>query len=132
MKKIIIIFVLLVVVLIGAISFSGKKSPTDTSTPSTSSGAKAAPQAQEANAIVIKNYEFGPKTMTIKKGTTITWTNQDIARHTVTADTPSPDGPKSDFFGQGEKYTFTFAKAGTYAYHCEPHPYMKASIVVTE
>lgn len=81
-------------------------------------------------AIIIKNYMFGPQTVTIKKGTIVTWTNSDIAKHTVTADDAS--GPTSKFFGQGESYSYTFSKAGIYTYHCEPHPYMTATITVTE
>ena len=80
--------------------------------------------------ITIKNYMFGPQTVTIKKGTTVIWTNTDIAKHTVTADDGS--GPTSKFFGQGESYSYTFSKAGIYTYHCEPHPYMTATITVLE
>jgi plastocyanin len=83
----------------------------------------------QANAVVISNYTFGPQTLTVKKGTTITWVNKDLARHTVTADNGSFESP---FFGQGEIYSRTFNEVGTFAYHCSPHPYMKATIVVTE
>ena len=83
-----------------------------------------------AVAITIKNYMFSPQTITVKKGTTVTWTNKDIAKHTITSDDGS--WPASQFFGQGESYSYTFTSAGTYAYHCEPHPYMTATVVVTE
>ncbi len=91
--------------------------------------AKPTPEAPQTNAITIKDYAFSPATLTIKKGTTITWTNQDIAKHTVTGDS---GGPSSEFFGKGKSYSYTFTKAGSYPYHCEPHPYMTATIVVTE
>lgn len=84
------------------------------------------------NIVQIKGYAFMPANMKIKKGTTITWENFDIAPHTVTVDAPSQDGPKSKFFGKGQKFSYTFSTAGKYSYHCDPHPYMKAEIEVTE
>ncbi|CAN5150340.1 hypothetical protein BH11PAT1_BH11PAT1_7940 [soil metagenome] len=89
-------------------------------------------QKTEKNTIHIMNYAFTPKTMTVKKGTTITWKNYDIAKHTITKDNDSKEGPQSEFFGQGETYSFQFTKVGTYTYHCEPHPYMKGEITVIE
>jgi amicyanin len=82
--------------------------------------------------VSIKNYEFSPASITVKVGTKVTWTNEDSVGHTVTADDPSSDAPASGTFSKGESYSFTFNKAGTYDYHCEPHPYMKATVVVTE
>lgn len=70
--------------------------------------------------------------MNIKVGTTITWTNQDSARHDVAPDIESADFPASKLLAKGESYSHTFTKAGTYSYHCTPHPYMKASITVTD
>ena len=83
-----------------------------------------------ANSITIENYKFSPASMTVKVGTKVTWTNQDTVSHTVTVD--SGDGPNSQLFGKGQSYSFTFTKAGTYSYHCAPHPYMKGTITVTE
>lgn len=84
------------------------------------------------NTIEIKGYAFTPEKLKIKKGTTITWENFDLAPHTVTVDDEKKAGPKSKVFGKGEKFTYTFSEVATYAYHCEPHPYMKATIEVTE
>lgn len=85
-----------------------------------------------ANEITIKNYEFQPEKLTIKAGTTVKWTNQDTAKHDITPDSPSADFVASELLAKGESYSFTFAKAGTYTYFCSPHPYMKATIEVTE
>jgi amicyanin len=85
-----------------------------------------------ANSVTIKDFAFNPGTTTVKVGTKVTWTNQDSIGHTVTADTPSADAPASGSIGQGQSYSFTFNKAGTYNYHCTPHPYMKGTVVVTE
>ena len=85
-----------------------------------------------ANEVRIKNYSFSPAKITIKKGTTVTWLNEDLAPHTVTVDDKSLKGPDSKLFGKGQKYTYTFSTPGIYSYHCEPHPYMKAVVEVTE
>ena len=84
------------------------------------------------NAVTIKSYAFGPKSLTVKAGTTVTWTNQDIARHNIVVDDGAPaGGPNGPLFGKGETFSFTFANVGTYAYHCDPHPYMHGTVVVT-
>lgn len=80
----------------------------------------------------IKDFAFGQKTLKIKKGTKVTWTNRDEARHDVTPDTESAAFVASKLLGQGESYSFTFDTAGTYSYICSPHPYMKASVEVVE
>lgn len=87
----------------------------------------------EPNSINIENYTFVPSTITVKKGTTITWTNKDQAEHNVVSDDDSSQGgPNGPLIGQGETYSFTFDTVGTFKYHCQPHPYMKAEVVVTE
>lgn len=85
-----------------------------------------------ADTVVIKDFAFGPSTLTVKKGTTVKWTNQDEDRHDITPDEASDDFQKSELLSKGESYEFTFNTLGTYAYHCTPHPYMKGTVVVTE
>jgi len=84
------------------------------------------------NTVEIKGYAFMPTSLRIKKGTTITWENFDIAPHTVTVDDESKNGPKSKLIAKGQKFSYTFSEIGKFAYHCEPHPYMKAEIEVIE
>ena len=81
------------------------------------------------NAVTISNFAFSPASITVPVGTKVTWTNQDSATHTVTAD----DGKSFDSKGvaQGATYSFTFTTAGTFAYHCAVHPDMKATVIVT-
>ena len=86
--------------------------------------------ATDATSIQIENIAFSPETITIKKGTTLTWTNKDSVGHTVTGD--DGEGPDSGPLGQGETYSYTFNEAGSFAYHCKPHPSMKATVIVTE
>lgn len=79
-------------------------------------------------AITIQNFAFSPKTVTVKKGTKVTWTNQDVASHTVTSDTGTE--LNSELLGKGESFSHVFNEAGTFAYHCTPHPNMQATVVV--
>jgi plastocyanin len=58
----------------------------------------------------------------------VTWTNQDFAPHTATADDGSFDTGRLD---QGETGSVTFDQPGTYTYTCTFHPNMKGTVVVT-
>lgn len=95
--------------------------------------APAAPPAVTGggNAVAINNFAFDPPTMTVKTGTTVTWTNyQDGVPHIIASDTGSPMPFSSDSLSTGASYSFTFTKPGTYAYHCSIHPSMKGTVLV--
>jgi plastocyanin len=84
-------------------------------------------KAQDANTIVMKNFDFSPMMLTVKAGTTVTWKNLDGEPHTVV----SPDGAfRSHALDQGDAFTFKFDKPGTYKYICSIHPKMRAAIIV--
>ena len=122
------------VIAVLAMGGSDKPSPTNTADTSTSTTDQTQQQTQQkpaaTDSVTIKDYAFSPATITVKVGTKVTWTNQDAVGHTVTAD--SGTGPDSQLIDQGQSYSYTFDKAGTYTYHCAPHPYMKGTVVVTE
>ena len=83
--------------------------------------------AADPTAIVIKNFDFSPMTLTVRAGATVTWKNTDGEPHTVT----STDGLfRSGALDQADSFKFTFAKPGTYKYVCPIHPKMLAAIVV--
>jgi plastocyanin len=89
--------------------------------------------AKSADTITIKDYTFLPGVLTVKKGTTVTWINNDVASHNAVADDGQPmGGPNGPFIGQGQSYSHTFKTAGVYKYHCSPHPYMHGTVEVTE
>lgn len=92
----------------------------------------AAIDAVQADKVEVKNYAYGPIAITVKIGTKVTWTNRDDVGHTVTTESGAPAKIDSGLFGKGESFSYTFEKAGTYAYFCEPHPYMKGTVIVTE
>jgi amicyanin len=80
----------------------------------------------------IKDFAYSPSTITVKKGTTVTWTNQDSTKHNVAPDTETGDFKASELLAKGQTYSVTFNTVGTFSYHCTPHPYMKAQVIVTE
>lgn len=82
--------------------------------------------------VMIMDYAYSPATITVKKGSTVTWVNHDDIEHTVTSSDDSPVSFDSGLFGKNETFSFTFDEAGTYQYYCTPHPYMKGTVVVTE
>lgn len=91
-------------------------------------GTSAAPVA--GTKVAIKNFAFAPANLTVKPGTTVTWTNQDTDAHTVTSH--NAGGPlRSPALGTGKNYSYTFTKAGSYAYLCTIHPFMTATVTVT-
>ena len=87
---------------------------------------KAAP-APAAAAVQIDNFTFKNPVVTVKPGTTVTWTNGDDIPHTVV----SKDGVfKSKVLDTGDKFSFTFAKPGQFGYFCSLHPHMTGTVIV--
>lgn len=107
----------------------------DATVGATSSATSASSTTVTSNTatVAIKNFAYSPVTITIKKGTKVTWTNNDTAPHTVTSDAGDTAGVlNSPTLSTGQSYSLTFARAGTFPYHCTIHPNMKATVIVTE
>jgi plastocyanin len=88
-----------------------------------------APLAAQNNtvAVTIDNFVFEPARLTVKAGTTVTWTNRDDIPHTVA----SKDRLfKSKAMDTDDAYSFTFSTPGEFAYFCSLHPHMTGTIVV--
>lgn len=86
--------------------------------------ARATPAAA---AVQIANFTFKDPEITVKPGTTVTWTNADDIPHTVV----SKDGLfRSKVLDSGEKFSFTFAKSGQFGYFCSIHPHMTGTVIV--
>ena len=93
----------------------------------TSSVSVSGQQAAATPDVKIDNFSFGPQTLTVAAGTTVTWTNRDDIPHTVV----STEGAfKSKAVDTDEKFSYTFAKPGTYSYFCSIHPKMTGEVVV--
>jgi plastocyanin len=85
-----------------------------------------ADDAQTKAQVTIDNFAFSPQTVTVKAGTTVTWSNHDDTPHTVV----SPQKFKSKALDSDDSFSFTFTTPGTYQYFCSLHPHMTGTIVV--
>ena len=71
---------------------------------------------------------IAPQTLTVKAGTTVTWTNKDDIPHGIASSNNA--FKKSGALDTDDSYSFTFTTPGTYQYFCYLHPHMVGSIVV--
>lgn len=104
--------------------------PAPTSDPPPQSSETAVTRAASSRAgqtVTIKDFSFGPASITVNAGDTVTWTNQGPTAHSATADDGSFD---TGVFGAGASRSHTFDAPGTIAYHCTPHPFMTATVRV--
>ena len=126
-KLLVIIAALLLVLIIG---LALKNSKTFTKP------GKQASQVQSQAQIEITKDGFLPATITVTKGTRVTWTNKDSKVHRV-ASNPHPEHTglpgldSKDVIGiQGGTYSFTFDKPGEYTYHDHLNPTVNGTVVV--
>ena len=85
------------------------------------------PMPSPVSIIHIKNFAYVPDSVTIPVGSTVKFVEDDETPHTVTASDGSFD---SGNLNQKQSWTHLFTKAGTYAYYCAYHTYMKGKIVI--
>jgi plastocyanin len=98
-------------------------------TPAVSTPASAPVTTQpETREIAIASFAFSPASVTVKAGTTIKWTNNDSAPHSIASSDGKFTG--SSVLSKGNAYQFTFDKPGTYNYICGIHPSMSGTIIV--
>jgi plastocyanin len=97
---------------------------------STPTGAPAT-GAVSTGAISIKGFAFSPAQLSVNKGATVTWTNEDGTTHTVTSGVPGSLSGKFDQRVEANgKFTFTFADAGTFEFFCSIHNTMRGTVLV--
>jgi plastocyanin len=89
-------------------------------------GAVAAPPGDVH--IGIDGFLFNPATITVRAGTKVEWQNKDDTPHTVVE---TSGKFRSAALDTEDKFSFTFAQAGTFDYFCSLHPYMVGKVVVT-
>ena len=87
-----------------------------------------AQNAGPPTAVSIDNFTFAPPTLTVKAGTTVTWTNRDDIPHGIAS--ANNTFAKSKALDTDDSYSFTFTTPGTYKYFCYIHPHMTGTIVV--
>jgi plastocyanin len=91
-------------------------------------GGGGAEKESGGGAVAMEGIKFNPASITVSKGGTVTWTNNDSVGHDVTG-----DGFKSGDAGglqNGDTFKHTFKKAGTFDYVCTVHPGMEGSVTV--
>ena len=83
--------------------------------------------------VAIVNYGFYPASLTVAKGTTVTWVNMDFVQHTVTAGTEQAPTNLFDSheLNHMQSFSYTFSAPGTYTYYCDVHPSMVGTVTVT-
>ena len=117
----------LVVALAACFSEKGPAENTDLTGECRFSPASAVPGT---TVVAIKNQTFAPAEIRIRAGGTVTWVNCEAVgaeSHTSTAD----QGEWSSLsLISGDVFSHTFVQPGRYTYHCVPHPFMTAAVVV--
>jgi plastocyanin len=92
-------------------------------------------QVPGAATVTLQNFAFNPASITVPKGTTVTWINQDTADHTIVNDAQGSIARGALFTSnplpKGGSFSYTFDTPGIYPYHCSLHPSMKATVIVT-
>ena len=91
-------------------------------------GVLVARAASPATAISIDNFTFTPQTVTVKAGTTVSWTNKDDIPHGIAATNNA--FTRSKALDTDDSFSFTFTTPGSYQYFCYVHPHMTGTIVV--
>jgi plastocyanin len=109
------------------VACSGSGGSPAASTAASEAAPSEAPAAGGGDAVTIQNFAFGPASLSVAAGTTVTWTNSDSAAHTATADDGTFD---SSTIASGATFSQAFDTAGTFAYHCSLHPNMTGTIEV--
>lgn len=131
MKKTLYLALLYVLVIAGLLA-AASCGTSSTTTPGTGAqtspppGGTTGPDFKPAS-VTIQDFAFSPATITVAIGTTVTWTNEDSATHTVTS--------KTGLFNSGElsngaSFSNTFTAAGDYEYYCSIHTSMVGHVIV--
>ena len=121
-----------VLALLAGCGKSNKKSSDTTKAPAAQSSTSGKGSGDSGgNTVAIKGFAFDPKALKVTTGTKVTWTNNDPADHTASADKGDAAKYDSGHLGKGKSFSFTFAKAGTYKYHCDIHTYMTGTVEVS-
>jgi plastocyanin len=92
-------------------------------------GTSSQDQTPSNATVQISLASYQPDSLTVPAGTTVTWNNRDVVRHTVTSDEGLFDSGR---LGSGESFSYTFKEPGTFNYHCTIHTFMHGTVIVTE
>lgn len=120
-------FMALAVVAAVVVACGGAATSTPAAATSTPPAGQPSAPTGDAASVRIADFAFAPAALTVTAGTSVTWTNDDSARHSIAWDDGSAG---SGALGTGGTYSRTFDTPGTFAYACGIHPNMKGTVVV--
>ncbi|MEO7058002.1 MAG: cupredoxin family copper-binding protein [Caldimonas sp.] len=89
-------------------------------------GATAAAAGARTHRVAIAALKYVPESLTVHRGDTVVWVNNDPFPHTVTATGAFDSGP----IAAGASWRFVARRAGTFDYVCSLHSNMKATLTV--
>jgi plastocyanin len=125
-RRLVVIAAVAAFALLGACGGDDAKSATkSTDKPS------AAAAATSTDKVSVKNFQFGPKVVSVKAGSTVTWTNEDAFDHSIEVTSLSLSGPKFGPQTMPTTYSHQFDQPGTYSYFCGVHNSMTGTVIVT-
>jgi plastocyanin len=111
-----------------ALGACGGSSGSDASTQAAAGDTMGSTQASGGgDAVSIKDFAYAPPSLTVSKGTTVSFTNDDTTEHTATA---SGGGFDTGSIGPGKTKSVTLDSSGTFDYVCTFHPFMHGTITV--
>lgn len=87
------------------------------------------PDPEDLAEVEIEDFTFVPATLTVRAGTTVTWSNKDAASHTATG---NGSAFETGVLAKGDETPITFTTPGTFPYFCAIHPSMRGTILVTD
>ena len=77
--------------------------------------------------VAVRDFSYKPAQIIVTKGTKVIWTNRDGTPHTATANNVRSFA--SPLLTTGDRYSYTFKRAGKKPYHCKVHPHMRGTVV---
>jgi plastocyanin len=83
-------------------------------------------QGAGSKTVSIRSLAFRPGTLTVPKGSQVTFSNTDGVTHTATDNGVFDSGR----IRPGKSFAVPFKQKGTFAYHCKIHAFMHGKIVV--
>ena len=119
---------ILLVAVVGQMA-RGQGMPGDSMHNMASPGGPQSKANSQPSRITIKDFSFGPATVTVPAGTKVTWVNKDEEPHKVVS---VDEAFKSTAIDTDGEFTFVFSKPGTYKYFCSVHPRMVGTVVVED
>lgn len=112
------------------VQFIKSEPPSQSKVQQISTAQPAATNAVATNAVSIQNYAFSPQVITVQKGRTVIWTNNDSTAHTITFDDAAI--PNSGPLNMGAGFSLAFDHAGTFTYHSMAYPDVTGTVIVTD